>query len=125
MSCKYGQRWPARVLLLLVPLAALSQSNTAVPGSAIEPGATRFSAAQIAQGNAQFHRSCAPCHGRNMVNSGTTSFDLRKFPLDQRERFVNSVTQGRGAMPSFKEGLTPEQIALLWAYVGSRGGKEP
>ena len=125
MSCKYGQRWSALVLLWLVPLAALSQSNVAAPGSAVEPGAARFSAEQIAQGNAQFHRSCAPCHGRNMVNSGTTSFDLRKFPLDQRERFVNSVTQGRGAMPSFKDGLTPEQIDMLWAYVGSRGGKEP
>lgn len=60
-----------------------------------------------------------------MVNSGTTSFDLRKFPLDQRDRFITSVTNGRGNMPSFKEGLTPEQIAMLWAYVGTRGGKEP
>ena len=60
-----------------------------------------------------------------MVNSGTTSFDLRKFPIDQRDRFITSVSDGRGNMPSFKGGLTPEQIDMLWAYVGSRGGKEP
>ena len=60
-----------------------------------------------------------------MVNSGTTSFDLRKFPLDQRDRFITSVTNGRGNMPSFKEALTPEQINILWAYIGTRGGKEP
>jgi mono/diheme cytochrome c family protein len=27
-------------------------------------------------------------------------------------------------MPSFKDALSTEQINLLWAYVGSRGGKE-
>lgn len=125
MSRRFAQRWPGLALLTLLPLAALSQSNDAAPGSAAEPGAARFSAEQVAEGNAQFHRSCAPCHGRNMVNSGTTSFDLRKFPLDQRDRFITSVTNGRGNMPSFKEALTPEQINILWAYIGTRGGKEP
>jgi mono/diheme cytochrome c family protein len=59
-----------------------------------------------------------------MVNAGTTVYDLRKFPVDQPERFQHSVTNGKGNMPSFKEALTPEQIASLWAYIGSRGGKE-
>ena len=125
MIGRYAQRWLGLALLSLFPLAALGQSNAVAPGSVAEPGAARFSAEQIAQGNAQFHRTCAPCHGRNMVNSGTTSFDLRKFPLDQRDRFITSVSDGRGNMPSFKGGLTPEQIDMLWAYVGSRGGKEP
>jgi mono/diheme cytochrome c family protein len=35
------------------------------------------------------------------------------------------VTNGKGSMPSFKDALSEEQIKLLWAYVGSRGGKEP
>ncbi len=48
----------------------------------------------------------------------------RKFPVDQPDRFQRSVTHGKGNMPSFKDALTPEQIAVLWAYVGSRGGKE-
>lgn len=108
-----GMRTTA-LLLLALPVATLAQANT-----------PRFTAEQIERGRDQFHRTCAQCHGRNMVNSGTTVFDLRKFPTDQAERFVNSVTHGKGNMPSFKDALAPEQVELLWAYVGSRGGKEP
>lgn len=60
-----------------------------------------------------------------MVNGGTTSYDLRKFPTDDEERFQTSVRSGKGNMPSFKEALSDDSINLLWAYVGSRGGKEP
>lgn len=60
-----------------------------------------------------------------MVNAGVTSYDLRRFPVDQPDRFIASVTSGKGNMPSFKDALLPEQVAQLWAYVGSRGGKEP
>ena len=87
--------------------------------------APRFAGADIEQGREQFHRSCAQCHGRNMVNAGTTVYDLRRFPVDQAERFVQSVTQGKGSMPSFKDALSAAQVQALWAYVGSRGGKEP
>jgi cytochrome c6 len=101
------------LLLLALPVAGLAQAT----GGKFEP-------AQIEAGRAQFHRTCAQCHGRNMVNAGTTVYDLRKFPLDAQERFQHSVTEGKGNMPSFKDALTPEQIAVLWAYIGSRGGKE-
>lgn len=80
--------------------------------------------ALLKQGNETFHRICAQCHGRNMVNSGTTVYDLRRFPVDQLDRFLNSVTNGKGNMPSFKEVLSTEQIAQLWIYVSTRGGKE-
>jgi mono/diheme cytochrome c family protein len=84
-----------------------------------------FQPEEIDKGREQYHRTCAQCHGRNMVNSGTTVYDLRRFPVDDVERFQSSVTNGKGNMPSFKDALTPQQIELLWAYVGSRGGKEP
>lgn len=83
-----------------------------------------FTLEQVQAGHAQFDRTCAQCHGRNMVNAGTTVFDLRKFPVDDRDRFFNSVTNGKGNMPSFKDGLTNEQISSLWSYVATRGGKE-
>jgi cytochrome c6 len=85
----------------------------------------RFPADEIERGHKQFDRTCAQCHGRNMVNSGTTVYDLRRFPVDQPERFFTSVSNGKGNMPSFKDALSAEQIQVLWAYVGSRGGKEP
>jgi mono/diheme cytochrome c family protein len=124
-------RWLKTLMLAALPVACIAQA-TVQPDGGPAPGeggrnvgSFKFTLEQVEAGRAQFHRTCAQCHGRNMVNSGTTVFDLRKFPLDQPERFVNSVTNGKGNMPSFKEALTPEEIAILWAYVGTRGGKEP
>ena len=84
-----------------------------------------FRTEDIDKGREQFHRTCSHCHGFNMVNSGTTVYDLRRFPVDDPDRFYGSVTNGKGNMPSFRDALTPEQVRQLWAYVGSRGGKEP
>ena len=100
-------------LLLALPLSTLAQATGG-----------RFEPAQIEAGREQYHRTCAQCHGRNMVNSGTSVYDLRRFPVDQPDRFHLSVTNGKGNMPAFKDALTPEQVAVLWAFVGSRGGKE-
>ena len=101
-------------LLLALPAAALAQTP-----------ATRFDMMKVELGREQYGRTCAQCHGRNMVNAGTTVYDLRRFPVDEPQRFLSSVSQGKGNMPSFKDALTPDQIDVLWAYVGSRGGKEP
>ncbi len=106
-----------------VAVAAALAAAAAAALAHAEPA--RFDADDIAKGAAQFQRTCAQCHGRNMVNSGTTVYDLRRFPTDEPERFFTSLTNGKGNMPGFKEALTPEQMKLLWAYVGSRGGKEP
>ncbi|HTO50965.1 MAG TPA: c-type cytochrome [Burkholderiales bacterium] len=81
-------------------------------------------AADFESGRKQFHRTCAQCHGLNMVNSGVTVYDLRKFPLDQPERFFTALANGKGSMPSFRDALTEEQMRFLWAYV-SRRGKPP
>ena len=45
------------------------------------------------------------------------AFDLRKFPHDQRERFVNAVTRGKNQMPAWGDLLRPEEVEALWAYV--------
>jgi mono/diheme cytochrome c family protein len=45
------------------------------------------------------------------------AFDLRKFPHDQRDRFVNSVTHGKGQMPAWGDLLKPADIEALWSYV--------
>ncbi len=45
------------------------------------------------------------------------AFDLRTFPHDQHERFVNSVTHGKNSMPGWGGALKPEEIEALWAYV--------
>jgi mono/diheme cytochrome c family protein len=75
----------------------------------------------VEQGRDTYGELCATCHGRDMVNAGTLSFDLRKFPKDDVDRFKNSVLNGMGrAMPAWRDKLSDEDVVNLWAYV--RGG---
>ena len=79
------------------------------------PGVETFSPEQIKRGAATFSSFCTPCHGERMENPDL--FDLRKFPPDQRSRFINSVTNGKNQMPPWRGQLKPEEIEALWAYV--------
>jgi len=56
-----------------------------------------------------------------MVSTGGGFFDLRTFPVDQKPRFVSSVTNGKRAMPAWGGVLKAEEIESLWAYVSSGG----
>jgi cytochrome c6 len=102
--------------------AAHAQAPAAEAPATLSPGP--FTADMVDKGRAQYRRTCAQCHGLNMVNSGTTVYDLRRFPVDQPDRFLSSVTNGKGNMPSFKNALEPGAIQFLWSYVATRGGKE-
>jgi mono/diheme cytochrome c family protein len=76
--------------------------------------------AQIDQGKATFAEKCSHCHGPNMVNPGTITPDLRKFP-DDPERFVTTVKLGKnGKMPPWGDLLNDDDIAHLWAYISSQ-----
>src|SRR5438309_11349443 len=51
-----------------------------------------FTPPQLKSGADLYARNCSPCHGARMLDP-QGAFDLRKFPHDQRERFVNAVTR--------------------------------
>ena len=71
-------------------------------------------------GKMTFAQKCSHCHGPNMVNSGTITPDLRRFPDDQ-PRFITTVKQGKnGRMPPWGDILSDDEISALWAYVSSR-----
>ena len=76
----------------------------------------KFAPEQIHLGAELFARNCSPCHGARMQDPGS-AFNLRKFPRDQRERFVNSVTRGKNQMPPWGDFFKPDQLEALWAYV--------
>jgi hypothetical protein len=59
----------------------------------------------------------ALCCGR----APSRTFDLRKFPKDDFERFRNAVLDGEPpAMPPWRDKISDDDLKLLWAYV--RGG---
>ena len=75
-----------------------------------------FTSEQLRAGAEIFERNCAPCHGPRMQDP-ESAFDLRKFPRNQHDRFVNSVAHGKNQMPPWGDMLKSEEIEELWAYV--------
>ncbi len=75
-----------------------------------------FPPEQVRQGAAAYAHNCSPCHGPRLYGE-ESAFDLRTFPHDQRERFINSVTRGKNQMPPWGGLLKPDEIDALWAYV--------
>ena len=81
----------------------------------VQPGET-FTPAQISTGSGIYAQNCAPCHGPQMKNP-EAAFDLRKFPADQKVRFVTSIVKGKNQMPPWGDLFKAEEIDALWAYV--------
>lgn len=96
----------------------------ALAAAASAAGAQPSAADAAEAGRRIYVSSCTRCHGINLVTNGI-GFDLRTFPQHDKERFVRSVTNGKGAMPAWGGTLKPEQIDLLWAYVGMVNGWKP
>jgi hypothetical protein len=53
------------------------------------------------------------------VSNSAGFFDLRRFPLDQKERFMFSVSKGIRTMPAWEAALKPEELEIIWRYVSS------
>jgi mono/diheme cytochrome c family protein len=70
----------------------------------------------IEKGRSIYSQNCSPCHGPQMADP-QGAFDLRIFPTEQKNRFLNSVTNGKNAMPPWGGLFNPTEIEALWAYV--------
>jgi len=103
--------------LRCVAAGALACASGLAAGQAASPEA-------VEAGRKIYVSSCTRCHGINLVTNGI-GFDLRTFPSSDKERFVRSVTHGKGAMPAWGATLKPEQIDLLWTYIGAVNGWQP
>lgn len=107
------KRAVARTALGIVMSIASTLSTAHAEGGESKPTATA--------GQKLYTSYCARCHGLAMVSNGST-FDLRSFPKDQRDRFERSVTQGLRAMPAWGSIFKPEDVQALWLYVSSASG---
>jgi mono/diheme cytochrome c family protein len=108
-----------------IPNADLIPPDLGPKGPASAPTGKQWpkpSQAQFDEGKRIFQNRCARCHGWNMVNLGSIAFDLRQFPPDDAVRFFHSVRYGKKSMPVWKDILSTEEIADIWAYVRT-GGK--
>lgn len=87
-------------------------------GACVEP------LAEDASGEEVYRGTCAGCHGPNLqgrtgppLGPGAPSSDL------SRDYFVDTVTNGRGRMPSFDDVLSDEQIERVVDYILSEQGR--
>jgi mono/diheme cytochrome c family protein len=78
--------------------------------------APEFQPEAIRKGASIFAQNCAPCHGARMADP-QAAFDLRKFPSDEKSRFLQSVGKGKNGMPPWGDVLNADEIETLWAYV--------
>ena len=97
------------------PIIMLAAAFAFLPAAAQSPVAEQFAPEQLRKGAETFAVFCSPCHGERMSNP--EFFNLKTFPPEQRSRFINSVTNGKNAMPPWRGQLKPEDIDALWSYV--------
>ncbi|GAB4353101.1 MAG: hypothetical protein Kow0073_09140 [Immundisolibacter sp.] len=72
---------------------------------------------QVAVGAQLYRQLCQRCHGYQLQSSGAASFDLRRFPADDPQRFHDAVLQGKNEMPAHDDILTDQDVDALFAYV--------
>lgn len=83
------------------------------------------SEARLKKATGVYKQFCSHCHGIGMVNPGTSSYDLRQWPTNEKDRFYEVVKDGVGDMPAWGDILTQEELDDLWYYVATRAGKQP
>jgi mono/diheme cytochrome c family protein len=91
-------------------------ATAAAAATSTYASAQDFAPAQIRKGADIYEQNCSPCHGAHMADPNS-AFDLKTFPPDAKNRFVNSVTRGKNSMPPWGDLLKSDDIEALWAYV--------
>ena len=113
-------------LKLSLLLIAIGAASAAVLGSArFNSSTTNASAATPFDAAALYNSKCAKCHGRDgraqslhakhVHARDLTAADWQNDVSD--ERIFNSISNGKGKMPSFKKSLSEDQINSLVTYV--------
>jgi cytochrome c553 len=84
---------------------------------------TGVTAEKPTDGKSIFTTTCGSCHTLSDAGtSGTVGPNLDGSP-PSKDLVVDRVTNGRGAMPPFKDSLDEAQIQAVADYVSSRAGK--
>ncbi len=98
-------------------VAGLALACTSSMAGAQGADGSLFAPEDVKRGAGLFAQNCAACHGVRMADPQGAVVDLRKFPADQKSRFVTSVSKGKNQMPPWGDVLAPGDIDALWAYV--------
>jgi mono/diheme cytochrome c family protein len=85
----------------------------------VASGALAQDRAKIEAGAEVYATRCAICHGERLRATGG-ALDLLQLRPNERARFDQAVSDGKGQMPAWGGVLSAEEIDQLWAYIRSR-----
>ena len=79
----------------------------------------------IERGEVLYRKYCASCHGKSGQGDGPLAHNLKPKPADLVERaahhsngdFAWKITNGRGAMPAFKDQMSEDEIWDLTNFI--------
>lgn len=119
----------AFALALTACTETTAPTNTPAPTAVASPTATPD---EFAGARANFQKNCEACHGEN-AEGGLVKVDNKqiKVPSLKSERaakhtdehLTKMITNGEEEMPSFKDKLSPQEIADMVRYVRNIQGK--
>ena len=117
-------------VVLLVAGCVFGSGGATGPANAGHKAHGRRQAQTAARAERQFRQSCAKCHGldgrgRTVLGELTGAPDFTGAAWQESRsgpRMRASIAHGRGGMPSFKDKLSPYEIASLVNYI--RGFKK-
>jgi quinohemoprotein ethanol dehydrogenase len=115
-----------RVLVFKIGGTATLPAKEAIVLPPANPPSTKFTAAQIAEGERLYEGSCGLCHGASVITGGVLP-DLRRSTALNDPALWNSIVldgalKDRG-MVSFKQYYTPAQVEAIRGYVGAAASK--
>jgi mono/diheme cytochrome c family protein len=121
-----GMNRSQRFCIALTVGLALFALTVLISGSRTYAG-TETSVASPSDAKTTFDAKCAKCHGKDgrakgllSKAKGVRNLTDAKWQEDVAdERLFNSISNGRGKMPSFKKKLSEADINALVAYVRS------
>lgn len=114
-----------RLKLSFLIMAIVAASAVVFGSALIDSATTSATAAEPFDAAAIYNSQCAKCHGRDGRGKTTRgrlthSRDLTKSDWQNDvsdERIFNSISNGKGKMPSFKKKLSDGDIDSLVGYV--------
>jgi len=103
-------------LIIIYSLAACNNSST--PPATNAPGAnvTQPAISAADRGRVLYQEKCAACHGLNGDAQSNSAANLPHSVLDSLA-ITQTIKDGRGTMPMFKDAIADSDIAHLAVYV--------
>ncbi len=92
---------------------------------ACAPGEPNGDGELLAMGETVYEDNCARCHGTDGEGSpGVPALAGNATVTGDPDRVIQTVFEGPGAMPSFRDELSDEEIAAVISYIRNTWGND-